>query len=149
MWTRELHKQDHLHVNFFWHCMGCKRKFYCLDPVHNQDNLKDAQQRGLHVCQTRSNLVFFKTHCLQSPLSDTHEERKSALSRRKRDIETACFSESQFAKWFSRSICTRSKIILGVATRCGELRGDPKQHCWLQNSRCADLDDKTTGTTTN
>ena len=39
-------------------------------------------------------------------------------------------THSQFAKWFTRSICTRSKIILGTATRCGEILGNPTQHCW-------------------
>ena len=28
--------------------------------------------------------------------------------------------------WFTRSTCTRSKIILRIVTRCGELRGNPK-----------------------
>ena len=28
VWTRELHRQDHLHVNVQWHCTGCKRKWW-------------------------------------------------------------------------------------------------------------------------
>ena len=46
--------------------------------------------------------------------------------------------------WFTRSICTRSKITL---TRCGELRGNPKQHCWQHNTWYNDLNGETAGCT--
>ena len=71
------------------------------------------------------------THCLQSSLRkrNMHEDQGSASSKGKRDSKTECCSESYFAKWFTRSTCTRIKIILGTATRCGQLRGKPKQHC--------------------
>ena len=49
--------------------------------------------------------------------------------------------------WFTRSTCTRSKIILEIATRCGELRGNPKQHCWLQNTWYVDLNGEPAGCT--
>ena len=80
--------------------------------------------------------------------SDLHEDQGSALSKGKRDSKTACCSWSKFAKWITRSTLTKSKIILGIATRCGELRGNPKQHCWLQNTWYIVLNVETAGCTT-
>ena len=79
--------------------------------------------------------------------SDMHENQGSALWKGKRDSKTACCSHSYFAMWFTRSTCPRSKIILGIAKTCGELRRNPKQHCWLQNTRYIDLNGETAGCT--
>ena len=89
-------------------------------------NLKLAQQRGLQFYQTRSNAVV-----LNGTLRAEFIEKAICMKTKdqlyqweKRDSLTACCSTSQFAKWFTRSTCTRSKIIMGIATRCGELRGN-------------------------
>ena len=43
MWTRELHKQDHLHVNVQRHCMGCNRKWWVyVSIIHSP--LKNMQK---------------------------------------------------------------------------------------------------------
>ena len=78
-------------------------------------NLKLAQQRELQFYQTKSKAI-----CI--------EDQGLALSKGKRDAKIARFSQSHFAEWFTSSACTRSKIILGIATRCGELRRNPKQN---------------------
>ena len=74
-----------------------------------------------------------------------HEDQGSALSKGKR--KTSCCSQSKFAKWFTISTCTRSKIILGIATRCGEPRTNPKQHCSLSSTRYIDLNGEIAGCT--
>ena len=61
--------------------------------------------------------------------------------------QRVCCSCSKFSKWFTRSTCTRSNVILGIATRCGGLRGKTKQHCWLPNIWKIDLNGETAGCT--
>ena len=87
-------------------------------------NLKLAQERGLQFYQTRSNAVIIfgtllaefieKVKCMKT--KDQLYERESVILRK------ACCSSSKFAMWFTRSTHTINKIILGIATRCGELR---------------------------
>ena len=48
VWTRELHRQDHLHVNVQRHCMGCKKEM--MKYVHIiQRQLKSMQEDFLAV----------------------------------------------------------------------------------------------------
>ena len=111
--------------------------------------LKLAQQRGLQFYQTRSNAVILfdtlpaefieRAFCMKT--KDQLYERESVILRPRVVLK------SKFAMWFTRSTCTRSKIILGIATRCGELRRNPKQHCRLQNTWYIDLDSETAGCT--
>ena len=91
-------------------------------------SLKPGQQRGLKFYQTGPNAVFlYDTLPAEfTEKSDMHESQGSASSKRKRDSKTACCSQSSFAKWFTRSNCTRSKIIFGIATTFGDLRGKPE-----------------------
>ena len=93
-------------------------------------NLKLAQQRGLQFYPTRSNAVILhNTHCLQSSFEKAIcTKTKDQLYRRHSVIlRPRLVLKAYVAMWFTRSTCTRSKIILGIATRCGELRWNSKQ----------------------
>ena len=94
-------------------------------------NLKLAQQRGLQFYQTRSNAVIlydtlpaeFSENAICMKTKDQLYQRESVILRPR------VVHKANSQKLFTRSTCTGSKIILGIATRCGELRGNPKQHC--------------------
>ena len=98
-------------------------------------NLKLAQQRGLQFSQTRSNAVILygtlpvefieKAVCMKTK-DQLYQKESVILGPR---VVLKANSQSG-----SRSTCTRSKIILGIGTRCGELRENPKQHCRLSNT---------------
>ena len=94
-------------------------------PCKNTWNLKLAQQRGLQFYQTRSNAVILydtlpaefieKAMCMKT--EDQLYQMESVILGPRVVLEANSHSGS------------RSKIILGIATRLGELRGNPKQHC--------------------
>ena len=108
-----------------------------------QFEARSTKRTAILSNKVKRSYLLRHTACSVSWESDMHEDQGSAF----RDSKTSCCSLSQFAMWFTRSTCTRSKIILGIATRCGELRRNPKQHCWLQNTWYVDLNGEPAGCT--
>ena len=110
-------------------------------------NLELAQHRGLQFYQTRSNVVIlYDTSSLRKRYA--WRPRISCIKGESVILRRRVVLEANSKKWFTRSTCTRSKIILGIATRCGELRGNPMQHSWPQNTWYIDLNGGIAGCTT-
>ena len=109
------HKQESRHTRILRHAFRIQY-FGAIWSSLNKDDCSFLSNK------IKRSYLLWHTACRVHLESVLHEDQGSASSKGKRDSKTACCSQSWFAMWFTRYICARSKTILGIATRCGELR---------------------------
>ena len=134
------HKQESRHTEIFGNAFS-EQSFGAIWSSLNKEECNPTK--------TRSNTVVFCDTLFAEFMgeSDMHEDQGSVLSKGKRDSETACEFSKLIRNVIHKIHLYKKQDHLGNRNKCGELWRNPKQHCWLKNTRYIDPNSEIAGDT--